>query len=79
MYMKAIQITMDEGLLAELDQDAEVRRDGRSAVFRRAVRDYLRRKRAAEVRAQYQRAYGAAAGLGSEFGGWEEEGAWPEP
>jgi len=37
--MKVIQITFDERSLKELDATEEVRRDGRSAVLRRAVRD----------------------------------------
>ena len=42
--MKPIQVMFDEKLLAHLDADDEVRKDGRSAVMRRAVADYLRRK-----------------------------------
>lgn len=76
--MKAIQTSIDEGLLARLDADAEVKRDGRSAVLRRAVRAYLGQRRAAEIRAQYQRAYGSTPGLGDEFSGWEEQGSWPK-
>ena len=41
--MKAMQMTIDEQLLARLDADDEVRRDGRSAVIRRAIDAYLRR------------------------------------
>jgi metal-responsive CopG/Arc/MetJ family transcriptional regulator len=76
--MKAIQITMDEALLARLDADDEVRRDGRSAVIRRAADEYLRRRRRRAIASQYARAYGAGASLGEEFGGWEDEGSWPE-
>ena len=43
--MKAIQITLDDALLARLDADEEVQRDGRSAVLRRAADEYLRRRR----------------------------------
>ena len=43
--MKAIQITFDERLLARLDATEEAQRDGRSAVMRRAVDEYLRRRR----------------------------------
>jgi metal-responsive CopG/Arc/MetJ family transcriptional regulator len=75
--MKAIQITLDEALLARLDQDEEVRRDGRSAVLRRAADLYLRQRKAREVAAAYRRAYADRRGLGTEFGGWEREGAWP--
>jgi len=36
-------------------------------------------EQAAEIRAQYQAAYGAAPGIGEEFSGWEDQGAWPKP
>lgn len=76
--MKAIQITLDEPLLARLDADDEVQRDGRSAVIRRAADEYLRRRRKRTIAEQYARAYGTASDLGDEFRGWENEGAWPE-
>jgi metal-responsive CopG/Arc/MetJ family transcriptional regulator len=75
--MKAIQITFDERLLRRLDADEEVQRLGRSAVMRRAVAEYLRRRRAAHIRHSYRRAYGENGGLGDEFAGWTDEGAWP--
>jgi len=75
--MKAIQVTLDEPLLARLDADDEVRRDGRSAVIRRATDAYLRRRRQRAIAEQYASAYGAAGALG-EFSGWEDEGQWPE-
>ena len=78
IHMKAIQITLDKALLARLDADEEVRRDGRSAVLRRAADDYLRRRRKRVIAEQYARAYGGDTHLGDEFGGWENEGAWPE-
>jgi metal-responsive CopG/Arc/MetJ family transcriptional regulator len=76
--MKPIQVMMDEDLLSELDQAEEVRREGRSAVIRRALEQYLRRRRNLLIRERYQRAYGADPGLGPEYSGWEEEGVWPE-
>lgn len=78
MYMKAIQITVDEKLLARLDADEEVRRSGRSAVLRRAAEEYLRRRRKFAIARQYAAAYGAKRDIGSEFSGWENEGSWPE-
>lgn len=77
MYMKSIQVTFDERLLAALDRDAETKRDGRSAVLRRAVADYLKRRRKAAIADAYRHAYAKSAGLGPEFEGWEEQGAWP--
>lgn len=75
--VKSIQITMDEALLARLDRDDEVKRDGRSAVLRRAADLYLRQRNARDVAAAYRRAYGDRENLGAEFEGWEEQGAWP--
>ena len=75
--MKAIQITFDEQLLAEIDATEEARRDGRSAVLRRAAAEYLRRRRANEIAEGYQQAYGEEPGLGEDWEGWENEGEWP--
>jgi len=76
--MKAIQVMLDERLLATLDATEEVRKEGRSAVLRRAVEAYLRERRRAAIGAQYRNAYRGSKGLGKEFGGWEEQGAWPD-
>ena len=76
--MKTIQITVDEELLARLDADDETRRDGRSAVFRRAANEYLRRRRRASITKAYRTGYGKKTGLGPEFQDWENEGVWPK-
>jgi metal-responsive CopG/Arc/MetJ family transcriptional regulator len=78
MSMKAIQITFDAALLEQLDADDEVKRDGRSAVLRRAVAEYLRRKRDDRIATAYRRAYAEGSALGDDFAGWEDEGAWPD-
>jgi metal-responsive CopG/Arc/MetJ family transcriptional regulator len=76
--MKAVQVMMDEELLREIDADAQVRKSGRSALFRRLAADYLAGRRRIAVAERYRAAYGAGEGLGGGFEGWEEEGAWPE-
>ena len=77
--MKPVQILIDEKLLEALDADEEVKNIGRSAVLRRIVREYLEGRRRKAVAEGYRRAYGRDAdGLGAEFGGWEDEGLWPE-
>ena len=76
--MKPIQMMIDPDLLADLDATEEVRREGRSAVLRRAIAEYLERRRRYTIREGYRRAYGEAAGLGEEFQGWETEGSWPD-
>jgi hypothetical protein len=75
--MKPVQVMFDERLLAKLDADEDVRKVGRCAVLRRIVQDYLRRKTESTIDARYRRGYGDGTGLGPEFDGWEEEGAWP--
>jgi predicted transcriptional regulator len=75
--MKAVQVMMDEALLARLDADDEVRAQGRSAVLRNAVAEYLRRRDEQRIADAYRRAY-TRGGLGPEWDGWEEQGEWPE-
>ncbi len=78
MYMKAIQVTFDERLLKLLDADEEVRKAGRSAVLRRAAREYLERRREQQIDEAYRRAYSGGTPLDDELKGWEDEGVWPE-
>jgi metal-responsive CopG/Arc/MetJ family transcriptional regulator len=67
---------LDEALLEALDATAEVAREGRSAVVRRALALYLAERRDAEIRERYRQAYADQRGLGSEIAGWEEQGTW---
>lgn len=75
--MKTIQITVDEALLREIDQSPEARKEGRSAVFRRAAMAYLRQGRQADIGGRYASGYCEEGSLGNEFAGWEEQGEWP--
>ena len=75
--MKTIQITIDEKLLTKLDSDEETQRDGRSAVLRRALTEYLQNRRRSTIAKSYRRAYKGKEGLSKEFDGWEDEGVWP--
>lgn len=61
---KTIQIIFDEALLAELDATEEARQKGRSAVLRKAVREYQQRRRRHVVAEGYRRAYGDAPDMG---------------
>ena len=75
--MKAIQVMFDETLLAQLDASEEVRREGRSAVLRRAAAEFLQRRRRQMIADQYRQAYAAGFDSGEELSGWSEEGSWP--
>ena len=76
--MKAIQVMFDEALLARLDASEEVRRDGRSAVLRRAAEHFLHRLEQKSIDAQYRKAYEGVDVLDEELSGWEKQGTWPE-
>lgn len=76
--MKAIQVMLEERLLERLDATDEVRKDGRSAVLRRALEAYLSQRERASIATQYRKAYRGGEGLGREFAGWEAQGAWPD-
>jgi metal-responsive CopG/Arc/MetJ family transcriptional regulator len=77
--MKAIQITVDERLLARLDAEPDVKRLGRSAIFRLAIDTYLRQRRKRSLADAYRLAYGRSTRTPGELVSWEEEGVWPEP
>ena len=77
--MKAIQITVDDRLLARIDADPDVKRLGRSAVFRLAVDAYLRQRRRRAITNAYQKAYGKQTVSITDLEAWSDEGVWPEP
>jgi hypothetical protein len=76
--MKSIQVMFDEPLLERLDADEEVKRDGRSAVLRRAAAAYLKASRKRATADAYRRAYGNGTEADAELAGWADEGTWPE-
>ena len=76
--MKAIQITIDERLLKQLDADPEVQRRGRSDFIRKAVEAQLKRKREGEIRAAYRRGYREQPVVEGEFTVDPGALAWPD-
>lgn len=77
-YMKPIQVMFDEGLLERLDASEEVRREGRSAVLRRATAEFLQRRQQEMIADQYRKAYAGVAVGSGDLAGWSEEGSWPD-
>ena len=73
MAMKPIRIMFDEALLARLDASEEVRREGRSAVLRRAAEEFLHRRQQEMIAKQYREAYATAPAV-DELAGWSDEG-----
>jgi hypothetical protein len=76
--MKAIQFTVDEDLLRRMDADPEVKAKGRSAFLRRAIAEYLQRKREAAIREAYRRGYGGDPPADGEFDVAPERWVWPD-
>ena len=78
IHMKAVQITLDEGLLQRLDALPEVREKGRSAFLRQVVRAYLQHRRQQEIREAYKRGYGDKPVQAEEFTTDPERLGWLE-
>ena len=77
--MKAIQVTFDEDLLTRLDELAEVRERGRSAVLREAAANYLAQKIAEDIDRRYEEGYRRfPAHEDPDLDGWTDQAVWAE-
>lgn len=61
MAARSVQISLDEDLLKAIDLRPETKRDGRSAVIKRALRLYLEHAQRESVDESYARGYGQKA------------------
>lgn len=77
--MRTIQITIDEALLAALEEDEQVKKEGRSSVIRMVLREWLKRRTEEMIRDAYRRAYSEQPVAADEFFVDQEGTAWPEP
>jgi metal-responsive CopG/Arc/MetJ family transcriptional regulator len=82
MAARSVQISLDEELLREIDRRPETKRDGRSAVIKRALRLYLDRKQRESIDESYARAYApsdkASKSQPNEFDEMLAGQAWPD-
>lgn len=78
MYVKAVQLSMDEDLLRRLDALPEVKERGRSAFIREITEAYLAHRRKLEIRDAYRRGYEAHPVREGEFEVEPEALAWPD-
>jgi len=76
--MKTIQMTIDEPLLAEVDQMTQALNTTRSAFIREALELSLRRHAIAEKERQHEEGYTRHPVEPGEFDVWEDEQAWGE-
>jgi metal-responsive CopG/Arc/MetJ family transcriptional regulator len=77
---KAVQISLDEELLRQIDADPETKRRGRSAVVQSALLLYLDTQKRRAVDAEILRAYGGAGAHDAplEIEPFIEAQAWPK-
>jgi len=79
MAAKAVQVSLDEALLARIDRDPEARAEGRSAFVRHAVEHYFDAKRRSAIDETLRRGYaGKAAEAAREIDGFIRAQAWPK-
>jgi metal-responsive CopG/Arc/MetJ family transcriptional regulator len=76
--MKVVQFTIDEHLLRQLDRDPDVKKHGRSALLRRAIKEFLARRGDEKIAEGYRRAYGKNPLTRDEVEAFDTGAAWPE-
>ncbi len=74
--MKTIQITIDEDLLAQVDDAVALGGGNRSQFIRDALTSALERMAIQKMEARHAQGYGDQPVLHGEFDLWEAEQAW---
>jgi len=74
--MKTIQMTIDEPLLAEIDQVVQSLNTTRSAFIRRALQLALQQQKIAEMERRHAEGYARHPVEPGEFDVWESEQVW---
>jgi metal-responsive CopG/Arc/MetJ family transcriptional regulator len=74
--MKAVQMTLEEELVAAVDRVVHKLKTTRSAFARDAFRDALAKHRAAELERKHRRGYERHPVKRGEFDGWPAEQRW---
>ncbi len=74
--MRTVQMTLDEELLASVDEAAKKLKTTRSAFMRRALREALGRFTTRELEQKHRRGYERQPVRKGEFDVWEKEQAW---
>ena len=76
--MSAIQFSIDEALLRDVDEEAKREHLDRSKLIRKALIRYLDEARHAEREAQHRAGYEKYPQDASELADWEGVQTWPE-
>ena len=77
--MKTIQMTIDEQLLAEVDDAVQELQSNRSAFMRDALQLALQQLRIRRLEVQHARGYRQQPAASDDFTEWEAEQVWGEP
>jgi metal-responsive CopG/Arc/MetJ family transcriptional regulator len=76
--MATIRVVIEDRLLRAADRMAKKHQLNRSALFREALRAYLKKKHYRELETREREAYERNPDDPSEVALWEEVAAWPE-
>lgn len=77
--MKTVQMTLEEDLVATIDNVVKKLGTTRSAFTRQALRDALKQYRVRELERRQREGYRKKPVKPEEFGDWEAEQVWVEP
>ncbi len=77
--MKTVQMTLDEDLVAAVDQVVRKLGTSRSAFTRQALRDALVRERIRDLERKHRHGYALAPVRPGEFDAWVSEQVWIDP
>jgi metal-responsive CopG/Arc/MetJ family transcriptional regulator len=76
--MKTVQMTLDPGLVAQVDRAARRLKTTRSAFTRQALRQALAQLATLEKEARHRRGYATRPVRPNEFAAFTPEQVWPE-
>ena len=76
--METIQIVIDTKLRQAADRAAKRKKVNRSALFRDALREHLKRLRTESLEERERRGYEAHPDSEEDWVVWEREAAWPK-
>ena len=76
--MRTVQMTLDEDLVARVDEAAKKLGTTRSGFTRKALAEALARLREAELERRHRQGYQRHPVRRGEFDGWDEGQEWPE-
>lgn len=76
--METIQVVLDSELLRAANGAAKRAGVNRSALFREALREHLKRLRTREIEARDRRGYREQPEAARTIAAWEREALWPE-